>query len=423
MKVLLLNQAFYPDQVATAQFTLDLALFLTEQGCAVTVVAGRRAYDNPHEVYSAHENYRGIEIYRLHSTGYGKRTFVHRMFDALTFDLSLTWRLLCLDKQDVVISFTSPPLIGLFGTLFCLLRGGRSIQWLMDINPDAAFTTHYLKRGSWIGKLLTACFRFTLKHSQHIIVLDRWMKAKITAHGTTEEKVAIVPPWNRFKLESAALAITAQDIAFRKQHGIEGKFVVLFAGNHSIVHPMDTLLKAAARLRDEREILFVFMGGGVRVADVSAVVKQHELANVVQLARQPFEIAQRWLSAANLHAVIVGEAIAGLVHPSKLYGVLATGKPYLYLGPKQSCVGDILAACPYGFQAEHGDVQAIVDIIHKVKGFAPDTLKQFAQGNTEFVRKNFTAEKILNDFYAGVLRASEGRDDADRRAHPTTKAR
>lgn len=202
MKILLLNQVFYPDPVATAQHTRDLALYLQHRGHEVTVVAGRRNYERREIQYAAEERLEGVRIFRVGSTGLGKRSVLTRIVDSITFFLALVWRLVRLRRFDLVISFTSPPLIGVFGVLFCLLRGGKHVQWLMDVNPDAAIAVGYLKKGSLVERGLTAAFRFTLARSAKLVVLDRWMEKRISTHGARAEQFAIVPPWPVQKLET-----------------------------------------------------------------------------------------------------------------------------------------------------------------------------------------------------------------------------
>ena len=128
MKILLLNQTFYPDSVATAQQLTDLATYLVQKGHDVSVIAGRRGYENKEAIFASRETFRGIKIYRLQTTGFGKQRFALRLFDALTFDLMLVLKLLFFPPQDIVVSFTSPPLIGFLGGCFCRFKGGRAVS-------------------------------------------------------------------------------------------------------------------------------------------------------------------------------------------------------------------------------------------------------------------------------------------------------
>ena len=140
MNVLLLNQAFHPDPSATSQQIADLAQYLTGRGCKVTVICDQRAYDTRDLAYKKEETWKGVRIVRVASTIFGKTRFRNRIVNGFFFELRAFFRLLTLPRQHVVIAFTSPPLIGVLGGVYRFLFRARFIQWLMDINPDAAFS-------------------------------------------------------------------------------------------------------------------------------------------------------------------------------------------------------------------------------------------------------------------------------------------
>ena len=395
LKILLLNQTFYPDSAATAQHGVDLALFLTEKGCQVTVICGKLGYDDRSKHFAGHESYRGIEIHRVWSTGLGKQTFFRRIVDAVTFDLALAWKLLNFPKQDQVICFTSPPLIGIFGMLFCWIKGGDLVQWLMDINPEAAIAVGYLKKGSFSAGVLLRIFRMTLKKSRLLIVLDRWMKEKVVAHGITPERVVVIPPW---PVQDQPLGSDLPDRnsnPLRAKYGLQNKFIVLYSGNHSIVHPVNTLLDAAKAMRDDERFQFVFIGNGVRVKEVTEFAREHALTNILQLPHQPRELLKFSLGLADLHVVIMGEEVSGLVHASKIYGVLATGVPAVIIAPRKSHLVDLLAVCAFGYHVEHGHQTELVRVIKLAAALTNEDRKAYYRRNTEYVRTNYSLNRSL----------------------------
>lgn len=416
MKILLLNQVFYPDSVATAQHSTDLALYLKEQGHEVSVVCGRRGYEDRSKVFPARENYKGIEIYRAHSTGFGKKSFLHRLVDALTFDAALAWTLLRVPPQDVVLSMTSPPLIALFGILFCRVKGGRLAQWLMDLNPDSAIAVGYLKKGSWIANTLVTIFRYTLKKSDLMIVLDRWKKRTIVRHGGREEDIVVIPPWPVHAIDAEKRREPKSDNAFRRQYGLEKKFVVLYSGNHSIVHPVKTLLDAAALLKNDPSVVFAFIGGGLRVREVTEFKEANGLRNILQLPSQPRELLGSSLTAADLHVVIMGEEVSGLVHASKIYGVLGTGCPYVAIAPEESHLADVIAECPFGWRVDHGEAAKFVEVIQKVRALSADKLDEIHVNNLKHVVTHYSAPVILRRYGQALDRLTPTYVEAPRRA-------
>src|SRR5258707_8927035 len=153
---------------------------------------------------------------------------------------------------------------------------------------------------------------------------------------------------------------------FQRPHDLADTFVVMYAGNHSPCHPWDTLLAAAQEVRSRGYIVFVFDGGGSEQRKVREFALSNQLENVLCLPYQPIEKLSALLSAADLHVVVMGERFAGIVHPSKIYNLLAIGSPFLYIGPAESHLGDIidgLGDSNSAFHASHGAGDLVSQII------------------------------------------------------------
>jgi glycosyltransferase involved in cell wall biosynthesis len=338
MRILLLNQTFYPDVVATAQYLTSLAEALAERGHEVRVLAARRAYDEPGRRFAKHERYGRIEIERVGGTGFGKNAKWRRAVDFGSFLFQAALRLLTTARADCVVALTSPPLVAALAALRCRLRGERFVYWVMDLNPDEALAAGWLRPGpaAWALERIS---RFTLHSAEAVVVLDRYMRERVLTKCVDPERVRVVPPWSmdryaHFDQEGRA--------AFRKRHGLTGKYVVMYSGNHSPVHPLDTLLQAALRLKSDPRFCFVFVGGGSEFGRLRAVSEDLGLTNVKFLPYQPIESLSASLSAADLQAVVLGSAMVGTIHPSKLYNVLAVGSRILYMGPERSHISETL---------------------------------------------------------------------------------
>lgn len=371
LKVLLLNQTFYPDVVATAQYLTDLALQLKERGHEVTVITGRRAYEESEKQFGAREEWRGIHIRRVWASSFGKLAKWRRAADFATFILSCCWRLLWLPRQDVTVALTSPPLISWIAAWFTRLRGGRFCYWVMDMNPDEAVAAGWLREGSLVARGLESFSRFSLRTAARIVVLDRFMLERVLRKGISAEKISVTSPWSqdeKIRFDAAGRE------AFRREHGFGERFVVMHAGNHSPCHPLDTLLDAATLLRDSGDILFCFQGGGSELAKVRQRVDEQKLPNVVCLPYQPVERLSAALSAADLHVVVMGNPFVGTIHPCKIYNALAVGAPILYLGPERSHAADILngACVPSShISVRHGEAQQLAERVRALSQSRP----------------------------------------------------
>src|SRR5712692_6146104 len=278
MKILLLNQCFYPDVVSTAQHASDLVAALSARGHDVTVLASSRAYDNPDRRFLRRETWQGADIRRVFCTGLGKKAKWRRAIDFGSFLARCAVRLAFLPRFDVVIALTTPPLISVLGALVTGLKGGRFVFWVMDLNPDEALAAGWLRPGSLTARVLEGLSLFSFRRADELVVLDRFMKERIVAKGIPKKKLQIIPPWSH---DGAVQYDPSGRAWFRERHGLAGKYVVMYSGNHSPCHPLDTLLEAARRLALRQDIAFCFIGGGSEFKKVRNFAAQHGLDNVV----------------------------------------------------------------------------------------------------------------------------------------------
>lgn len=366
MKVLILNQAFYPDVASTAQHASDLAAELVRRGHDVTVLASNRAYDNPKQRFSDRETWQGILIRRLPVTAFGKSSFWRRMSDFSSFLLSCAWRLLRTPRFDVVVALTTPPLVGFLAAVFTKIKGGRFVYWVMDLNPDQALAAGVLSRTSPTARLLEWVLRYTLRQASITIVLDRFMRERILARGIPERNVFTIAPWSH---DDVVRYDPDGRQRFRSVHGLTEKFVVMYSGNHSPCHPLDTVLLAAQRLAECPDVIFCFIGGGTEHARVQRFAAQHNLPNILCLPYQPLSQLSASLSAADLHVVVMGDPFVGIVHPCKIYNICSLGIPVLYIGPAESHITDLLIANQSSWlrTARHGDVEAVIGHIQQLR--------------------------------------------------------
>ena len=367
MKILLLNQTFYPDVVSTAQHLGDLALALAERGHQVTVITGRRAYDEPKKLFVARENWHGVRIFRVYSTRFGKAARWRRAADFASFIFFCCFRLLFLSRHDVVVALTTPPLSSFVGAWRAKLWRTKFCYWVMDMNPDEAIAAGWLRKDSLAGKILERMSRFSLREAKSIVALDRFMRDRIAAKGISSDKIAVIPPWSH---DNEVKFNTAGRDQFRSKHGLQNKFVIMYAGNHSPIHPLDTLLQAAEQLKHDDSLAFCFIGGGQEFPRVNRWAQEWanvdngtRRAKILCLPYQPLAQLSAMLSAADAHVVVMGDPFVGLVHPCKIYNILTIGAPLIYIGPVPGHVPEILDTLNdehLKATVMHGDVDFLV---------------------------------------------------------------
>jgi colanic acid biosynthesis glycosyl transferase WcaI len=365
LKILLLNQTFHPDVVSTAQHLADLARALAGRGHEVTVVTSRRAYDNPELRFAKSETWQGIKIVRVATTRFGKGAKWRRAADFASFILGCCGQLARLPRQDAIVALTTPPLISFVGALAARLTGARFYYWVMDMNPDEAVAAGWLREHSLLTRVLQKLSRFSFRQAERIVVLDRFMAARVLAKGIAEEKLAVIPPWSH---DSEVGFDAAGREAFRRKHGLTDKFVTMYSGNHSPCHPLETLLEAARSMQGEDRFRFLFVGGGSEFARVKRFAAEHQLGNILCLPYQPLAELAGSLSAADLHTVVMGEPFVGMIHPCKIYNIMAVGAPVLFIGPATSHAGEILAGLDSQVcgRVAHGEVAECAALIRRI---------------------------------------------------------
>lgn len=399
MKILLINQTFYPDVAATAQQLADFAVDLVRRGFAVTVLTGRRSYVDPRRFYPAREVYQGIEIVRVASFAFGKTYKIARIFDALFMNTLFAWYLLWLGRFDRTIAMTTPPLVGLIALIFSKLRRTPFAYWMMDINPDQAIQLGWLSERSIYARLLERMLKLILGNADRVVVLDEFMRERILQKLSIAENIHVVPPWPH---DDDLETISHEKNPFREAHRLEDKFVVMYSGNHSICHPLDTLLQAAFLVRNDPNIVFLFVGGGVRTEDVRKFKAKHKLGNVIQLPYEDRKNIKYSLSAADLHAVVMGEPFVGIVHPCKVYGVMVIGRPFVYIGPKKSHIGRLISSESFDYHVNHGEADKLVETIQTVRKLSSEERASISEREKRIVG-DFSRRRLVPQLIDAVL--------------------
>ncbi|MFT5617046.1 MAG: colanic acid biosynthesis glycosyl transferase WcaI [Arenicella sp.] len=393
MRILVLSQVYWPDTVAVAQHLADLCGKLAKDGHEVEVWTSQYHYEDVNIKYPISEKNEGVKIRRLKNTGFGKKSVWRRLMDFFTFNFLIGFNLLFLKsgKFDVVLGLTSPPLLSFLAARFAKAKKYKFCYWTMDLQPELSIQSGLIQRGSMVARVLTFLGDYTFKKADKIIALDKYMEDYSVSRGAEAEKVSVIPVW-----PVMAQVYEGERMAnpFRKDQGFEEKIVIMYSGNHSFVHPIDTILKVAKELEKDSRFLFVFIGGGVRKEDVTKFKQEHSLANITQLPYQPRENIHNSLGSSDYQVVILGDGQVGYTHPNKVYGAMFIGKPILYVGPTPSHVTDILEKTEGNIAVPHGSVNKIRDeLLKSVENV--DCLESVGKSNRELANQNFHPKVLL----------------------------
>jgi colanic acid biosynthesis glycosyl transferase WcaI len=266
-----------------------------------------------------------------------------------------------------------------------------------------------IREGALSARVFDAFNRMILRRASRVVALDRFMAARVNRKFDVSDKLEIMPPWPH---EDALEAGPEGPNPFRIRHGLDGKFVVMYSGNHSPANPIDTVIRAAERLRDRSDIVFMFVGGGLGKKAVEEAIAGGA-RNIVSLPYQPMSELRYSLPAADVHVVTIGDGVVGIVHPCKVYGAMAVARPVLFVGPSPSHVSDLVEAHRIGRRVAHGDVDGAVEAILELVGAGPERLRSMGERARAAVEEGLGKAALCGRF-CDVLEGS----DRTREAQP-----
>jgi colanic acid biosynthesis glycosyl transferase WcaI len=402
--ILIICQVYAPDPAAVGQQVTDAAEELARRGWRVVVYTAARGYDDPGMRYRSREVRNGVDVRRLPLSSFGKSSIAVRLLAQSLFMVQAVVRGLLTRRLAAVIVSTSPPFAGAGGTVVSWLRRVPLVWWVMDLNPDQMIAAGKTRPSSLVARVFDFLNRLTIRRAACVVVLDRFMAERVSAKRFAHDKVRVIPPWPHVASDEVD---SAQVARFRARHGIDGKFVVMYSGNHAMQHPLDTLLAAAARLASDDRFRFVFIGGGAGKAAVEEQIS-HGARNIVSLPFLPLGNVAESLPAADVHVVTMGDEVVGIVHPCKIYGALAVGRPVLFFGPDQSHGGDLLRGGGVGWRIAHGDVDAAVAAIRQAACMAAEDLGAMGRQASRMVAGSLSRASLCGEFCDMVGRVVSG---------------
>ncbi|MEM1423718.1 MAG: glycosyltransferase family 4 protein [Planctomycetota bacterium] len=374
MRVLLLNQVFYPDVAATAQHADDLARHLVRHGHEVHAIASRALYGQKGAALPKRETVDGVEIHRVGKSLFGKAGILARVADFGLFYLLAIVKCFTIKRPDVVVCFTTPPFIALVGRFMRLFRRTKYVYWVMDLYPDLPVACGVMKPSSPVTRFFEGINRYCLRKADRVVVLGRCMLHRVRDKGVDRGHVQHIGVWSDAnELEPVARA----DNPYTDEWGLGDTFVVMYSGNFGLGHDVDTFLRAAERLRTNKDVRFLFVGGGKKKEIVDAFVEEKCLENCVVAPYQPRESLGASLSSADVHLATLLEGVEGIMVPCKLFGIMGAGKSTIFIGNKTSELARVLDEYDCGHHIDQGDVDGLVTLIERL---AEDRAAAHAEG-------------------------------------------
>lgn len=381
MRAVCVNRYFWPDVSATSQLLADLAFHLAQQGWAVTVITSRQHYDDASVALAPLGSERGVQIVRVWSTRFGRGGMAGRALDYLSFYLSALWALLMVTRAgDVVISKTDPPVVGVLAAMVARIRRIHRVNWLQDVFPEVAQAAGMRVAGGRVGRIVAALRDWSLLGATNVVLGER-MKSLLQGRGVSS--LVVLPNW----ADGAAIRpLPAADNSLCADWDLAGRFVVGYSGNLGRVHDSSAIIDAADRLRNDSSVVFLFIGGGSESNALRRAVSLQGLTNVVFRPYQPREALAISLTLPDVHLVSLRAEFEGMVVPSKVYGVMAAGRPCIFIGDEDGEVARMLREGECGRAVPAADGAALAAAIITLRDDPA-----LCQGMGEAARRMFDA--------------------------------
>jgi colanic acid biosynthesis glycosyl transferase WcaI len=401
MHILLLNQYYPPDTSATAKMALQVAEKLAEHH-QVTVVAGRPSYD-PDEFYPfaflRRDIRHNVTVERVASTAYPRHQMRRRVSNYLSYLALAVPRALAI-HPDVVLAMTDPPVAGIAGAFVARMAGRPFVYNIRDLYPDMAVGGDIVQPNRWVDRW-EEMHRRALHQAARVIVLGDDMRDRIISKGVSPDRVVVVRDGTSFP---SSLPERSDPVVQKIRGGFS--FVALHAGNLGFYGAWDSLIKAADILRNENTGL-VFVGDGANRAALETSAKSSP--NVRFLPFFPFEQVPHVMMAGDVHIVTVRRGLEGVVVPSKLYSILAAGRPVLAVAASGSDAARIVSESGCGLSADPDDPAEIAAAIRALRD-DPNRLTQMGIRARETAAKYARVDE-LERFVAVIEEVSNCRNN------------
>ena len=336
--LVILNRSYWPDMEATGQLLTDLCRDLSRR-FDVHVICGQpnRYHAEQQFVQSGIEKHLGVTIHRLSHTRFNKRFPAGRLVNLLSFSWAVERYLKQARLQpDVVVSQTDPFFLPLVGKRYAQRVQAKHCVSLQDLYPDVAQAVGKCRIPGVAG-LLRSKLRAVYEAADRLFVVGGCMRERLAAKpwGIARSRLHVIPNW----ADCAAIRpIDHADNPFRQSIAANDQFVVMHSGNMGLTQQLDRLVRAACDINWPDDAKLILIGSGAAKSKLRTLINQcgAPLGRIELMDYQPREMLAESLSAADLHVASMHPNIAGCLSPSKLYGILAAGRPLLAIGPRET---------------------------------------------------------------------------------------
>ena len=402
MHIMFMAQCYAPEDVSAAVLITELATDLAKQGHQVTFITGAPNY--PHgRVFAGYRNalYQveqldGVRVVRTWSYISPQKTFWRRIFHYGTYSATAFYGGLLAGKPDILVNYSPPLPLGMSAWLLSRLWRVPWILQLEDLYPDAAVAAGMLQNRAAI-RLFAAMEAFLYRRATHISLIAESFRQNLLAKGVPDRQITLIPVW----ADPDIVQPLPKDGPFRAQHGLTGQFVVLYAGNMGVTSCLEDVLDAAKQLRSQPDIRFVIVGEGTKKAALQQTARDERLENVLFLPYQPREVFPEMMAAADISLVTLNHHSALTSLPSKIFNIMASGRPILAVAPLDSEIAQLVREGECGLCVPPGQAGLLAETIQQLWSHS-EPLSEMGENGRAQLESRFSRSHCVTR-YEGML--------------------
>lgn len=407
-RIWVISELYYPEETSTGHFLTTIAEGLAEK-FPVSVLCGQPSYSARGQRAPVREEHNGVNIRRCWATTFNKDYLALRLINLATISFTIflqtLWRI---RKRDQILVVTNPPLLPFFTAFACWLRGASCILLIHDVYPEVLIATGMVERNSFFTRLVYWLNKHLYHNVDQIVVLGRDMKALVSRKLSNEtHRVSIIPNWGDLN-EVMPGGLRCKN-PLLDELKLSGKFVVQYSGNIGRTHGIENLLESAGQLKDIDGIHFLFVGWGAKRRWLEETIHENALRNVTLLSNRPRTELSILLNACDVAIVSFLPGMAGISVPSRMYNIMAAGKPIIAVTDVDSELAQVVNEEEIGWVIPPHQPEKIVEAIQEARAH-PERLSEMGRRAREAVEKKYSFVEVINAYTSLISRI-----DGDRR--------
>jgi colanic acid biosynthesis glycosyl transferase WcaI len=404
-KTLLLSLVFAPDSVSTAILLTELSQQLKNIGNDFTVITTTPHYNYDPEILEMQpltplwgkflfkSECKGIPVYHIRVHAKGKRV-ITRLFDYLFFHIvSVFVGVRLKEKYDVILASSPPLTIGLCAILLAVLRRVPFVYNVQEIFPDILVGMGSLKN-RFLIYILEKMEKFIYARAKVVTVISEKFRQRLLDKGVPASKLCVIPNF----VDIDFFQPGERHNAFSLEHQLDDRFVVLYAGNIGLTQDFETIIAAAELVQDNPEICFLIVGDGARREWLEEQIDQQALKNVRYLPYQPHSVVPQLYASSDVCLVPLRRNTAFDTFPSKIYTIMAAGRPVIASADKNSELTWVVEQTKCGIAIPPSDPHALGATVKKVFE-APEGLLGMGKIGREYVVAHHSPEIVAQQYH------------------------